>query len=115
MEAMVVILAGPRLGKGRRLAALARREKTDRVNFMTIRPRRVRAAGQVVRDHIVIDERDRGPTAIVIARGSIPLAVMLITVFPDSGGGVGGGVGAGVGGAGVGVLGAGALDGAAGA
>lgn len=68
MVLMVVVVAGPRDWQRRCLTALPRRQKSHRVDLAAIGRRRVGTAGDVVRLHVVVDERD----AITHANDQLP-------------------------------------------
>src|SRR5262245_12701560 len=60
MKAVIVVLARASLRKRIRLPALSWRQKAHCVDLTTVRVERVRAPGDVVRDRVVVDERDPG-------------------------------------------------------
>ena len=55
---MIVIVAGPGDRKRGGLPALSRGEESDRIDFTTVGSGRIGTAGNVVRLHVVVDERD---------------------------------------------------------
>ena len=58
MVLMVVIVTGASHRQRRGLTALSWCEEPDRIDLTAIRRRRIGATGDVVRLHVVVDERD---------------------------------------------------------
>ena len=58
MVLMVVVITGASDRQWRRLTALSRCEEPHRIDLTAIRSRRIRTTGDVMRLHVVVDERD---------------------------------------------------------
>jgi hypothetical protein len=60
MKTVIVVLARASLRERISLSALSWRQEPHGVDLATVRVERVRAPGDVVRDRVIVDERDPG-------------------------------------------------------